>query len=175
MFLNYTNRQLEIFAVNIDSLNTFHSSSELYDFIDKMDSNRLQLGNDMIEWKLTSNRQFSVKSCYDFLNDGGLHSKYQVNIWKTAVPLKVKVFDWLATHDKILSKERLDRRGWTGSQICEICGFHVESNSHIFLQCPFTINIWDFFLSDTANILDTHISNVFSLFQFSKFNVTQQC
>ena len=55
------------------------------------------------------------------------------------------------------------------------CGLHVESNSHIFLQCPFAINIWVFFLSDTVSILDTHISDVFSLFQFSKFNVTRQC
>ena len=88
MFLNYSDRQLEIFAVNIDSLNTFHSSCELHDFIEKMDSVRLQLGNDIVEWKLTSNRQYSVKSCYGFLNDGGLcHQKQKETKGKEMVSL----------------------------------------------------------------------------------------
>ena len=75
-FLNYSDRQLEIFSVNLDSLNTFHSSCELHDFIEKMDVVSLHSGNDIVEWKLTSNRQFSVKSCYGFLNDRGLRSKF---------------------------------------------------------------------------------------------------
>ena len=49
MFLNYSDRQLKIFAVNLDSLNTFHSSCELHDFIEKMDSVSLQLGHDIVE------------------------------------------------------------------------------------------------------------------------------
>ena len=97
------------------------------------------------------------------------------HIWKAAVPLKVKVFAWLATHDKTLSRERLGRRGWNGSQICEICRLHVETNAHIFLHCPFAIGIWEFFSFDMACILDTHIVDVFSLFQFSKFIITRQC
>ena len=102
-----------------------------------MDSVRLQSGTDNVEWVLTSNRKFFVKSCYDFLNDGSLCSKYLGDIWKAVVPLKVKVFAWLATHDKTLSRERLGRRGWTGSQICKICGLHVESNTHIFFILSF--------------------------------------
>ena len=56
MFLNYSDKQLEIFSVNLDSLNAFHSSCELHDFIEKMDVVSLQSGNDIVDWKLTSNR-----------------------------------------------------------------------------------------------------------------------
>ena len=141
MLMNYADRQLEIFAVNNDSLYAFHSFGELHDFIERMDSARLQLGNDRIEWFLTSNRLFSVMSCYDFLNDGGLRSKFLEDIWKAAVPLKVKIFAWLATYDKTLYRENLGKRGWTGSQNCEICGHGIESNYHIFLHCPPAVNI----------------------------------
>ena len=175
MLQNYSERQLKIFSVSLDHLNFFHSSYELHDFIMTMGSVRLQLGSDKVEWVLTSNRKFYVKSCYSFLNDGGLRSKYLEDIWKAVIPLKVKVFAWLATHYKTLSKERLGWREWNGSQNCEICRLNVEINTHIFLHCPFAISIWEFFLSGTACILDTHIADVFSLFQFSKFNITRQC
>ena len=112
MVLNYTERQLDIFSVSHDSLNAFHSSCELHDFIDKMDAINLLPGSDLVEWKLTPNRQFTVKSCYGFLNDGGLRSKFQEDIWKVVVPLMVKIFTWLATHDKTLSREKLERQGW---------------------------------------------------------------
>ena len=115
MLQNYSERQLDIFSVNLDHLNFFHSFNELHDFIVTMYSVRLQWGIDKVEWILTLNRKFSVKSCYDFLNDAGLRSKYLGDIWKAVVPLKVKVFAWLTTHDKTLSRERLDRRGWNGS------------------------------------------------------------
>ena len=164
MLSNYANRQLEIFAVNSDSLLAFHSSGELHDFMEKMDLIRLQEGTDRVDWFLTSHKQFSVKSCYDFLNDGGLRSRFQSDIWKVAVPLKIKIFVWLATHDKTLFRENLGKRGWGGLQNCEIYGYDIESNCHIFLHCPFAVNIWAFFLSDSASILDCHISDVFFYF-----------
>ena len=80
MLSNYVDRQLEIVAVNSDSLLAFHSSEELHDFMEKMDLIRLQEGNDRVEWFLTSNKQFSIKSCYGFLNDGGLRSRFQSDI-----------------------------------------------------------------------------------------------
>ena len=90
MVLNYSERQLEIFLVSLESLNAFHSSSELHVFIDKMDFIRLTHGTNSVEWNLTSHRKFTLKSWYSFLNDGGLCSKFQHNIWKAAAPLKLE-------------------------------------------------------------------------------------
>lgn len=77
----YNVRQLDIFPVNNnDSLSSFHSSLELLDFIAKMDSLNLSEGDDILEWNLTPNKVFSVKSCYGFLNDGGTQSKFRNSI-----------------------------------------------------------------------------------------------
>ena len=62
MVLSYSERQLEIFPVSFNSLNAFHSSFELHDFIDKMDSICLSLGTDLVELNLTTHKQFTVKS-----------------------------------------------------------------------------------------------------------------
>ena len=136
-FLNYADRQLDIFAVNNESLLAFHSSDELHEFIECMKSLQLQLGQDKVEWTLTANKLFTVKSCYNFFNDGGLRSRLSADIWQRisgrAAPYKIKIFVWLATHDKTLSRENLSKRGWPGPQGCAICGYGLESNSHIFL------------------------------------------
>ena len=92
MALSYNERQLEISPVGLESLNAFHSSSELHDFIDKMDSIRLTHGADLVEWNLTSHRKFTVRSCHGFLNDGGLRSKFYKDIWKATAPMKVRIF-----------------------------------------------------------------------------------
>ena len=91
--MNYNDRQSDNVPINnIDSLITFLSSPEFQDFIDKMDSVCLSGGDNIMEWTLTPNKDFSVKSCYGFLNDGGLRSKFRKNIWKSAAPLKTKIF-----------------------------------------------------------------------------------
>ena len=112
--VNYVDRQLEVFAVNHDVLLAFHSSVELHEFIECMESLQPHLGKDKVEWALTANKIFSIKSCYNFLNDGGLRSSLSADIWQVAAPYKIKIFVWLATHDKTLSRENLGKQGWSG-------------------------------------------------------------
>ena len=89
----YNARPLDIFSINNnDSLSSFHSSLELLDFIAKMDSLNLSKGDDNLKWNLTPNKVFSVKSCHGFLNDGGTRYKFRNSKWRSAAPLKNKVF-----------------------------------------------------------------------------------
>ena len=127
--------------MNHEALLVFHSSDELREFKECMESLQLHVGNDKVDWVLTPNKLFTVKSCYNFLNDGGLRSRLSVDIWQVAAPLKIKIFVWLATHDKTLSRENLGKRGWPGPQCCAICGCSLESNNHIFLQCLVAVSI----------------------------------
>ena len=75
-----------------------------------MDNLVLRNGDDSIDWTASSNNLFSVKSCYDLLNDGGLRSNVSFDIWNCSVPLKTKLFAWLVFHDKILSRENLAKK-----------------------------------------------------------------
>ena len=161
MSMNYNDRQLHIFTNSNDSLNSFHSSPELQEFIDIMDSISLSTGNDILEWTLTPNKEFAVKNCYGFLNDDGLHFKFRKSIWKFVVPLKIKVFAWLTTHDKILSRFNLIQRGWTGSPHCELCGHNLETTNHIFFHYPMSATILNFFLNNTVCLNDACISEIF--------------
>jgi hypothetical protein len=54
-----------------------------------------------------------------------------MNVWKTKVPLKIRIFLWQVINDKIQSAEQLKKRNWPGSVACKLCGL-LESTSHIF-------------------------------------------
>jgi hypothetical protein len=64
-------------------------------------------------------------------------------IWKWEVPLKLKLFTWLAGRGKILSWEVLRRRGWEGPGICLLCNQASEDLHHLLVHCAFTKEVWN--------------------------------
>ena len=56
-----------------------------------MDALNLSHEENCLTWTLSLRKEFSVKSCYEFLNDEGLRSNFRTSIWKASVPIKVKV------------------------------------------------------------------------------------
>jgi zinc-binding in reverse transcriptase len=43
--------------------------------------------------------------------------------WPLSVPLKNKVFIWLVSHNKILTKDSLHKRGWIGTFLLDEANF----------------------------------------------------
>lgn len=55
----------------------------------------LNNGRDEVRWRWTWSEEFTVKSLYGFLQDGGVKDRSYVQLWKLKSPLKVKIFVWL--------------------------------------------------------------------------------
>ena len=49
----------------------------------------------------------------------------------------VKLFLWLAMHDKLLTNTERVRRRLTDNDICEKCHNEIESTLHVLRDCPF--------------------------------------
>ena len=96
---------------------------------------------DLITWRWSPNGLFTVNSLYKWLEYGGIQNTYFTTIWKSHIPLKIKVFLWLLKQDRILTKTNLVRRGWHGNTNCLFCG-DEESTTHLFITCPFSKAIW---------------------------------
>jgi zinc-binding in reverse transcriptase len=73
---------------------------------------------------------------YLFLNFCGIKILMVGSVWKLKIPLKIKLFIWLALQGKILTKDVLLRRGWSGFTYCVFCTI-LESFDHIF----FTLSV----------------------------------
>ncbi|CAN1339552.1 Putative ribonuclease H protein At1g65750 [Linum perenne] len=103
------------------------------------------LGRDSMVWGLEPNGIFSVRSAFQLLQ--GLAAAPQKTIWKRVWgwqgPNKIKHFLWLASHDRLLTNVDRSRRHLTNQVVCPRCYAQAENLQHIFLDCPFALQVWN--------------------------------
>jgi hypothetical protein len=100
-------------------------------------------GRDRVYWGLDQSGKYTAKSLYKFMTTGGVRDMQMMAIWKCNIPLKVKIFIWMAMHDRIQVKVQLKRKRWSGPLEYLVCG-KVETTDHIFFQCPVAVFLWSF-------------------------------
>jgi zinc-binding in reverse transcriptase len=61
--------------------------------------------------------------------------------WDMRISLKIKVFMWLTSKKKILTKENLTKRGWQGVPTRFFCS-KLENMDHLLVQSEFVRQIW---------------------------------
>ena len=95
---------------------------------------RPSLEEDSVFWKGERSGQFRVKEAYSLLvnpNDIVFPSSY---IWVATVPTKVVFFAWEATWGRVLTLDRLQKRGWQLPNCCFLCGCEEETVNHILIH-----------------------------------------
>ena len=61
-------------------------------------------------------------------------------------------------HGRILTGENLEKRGLVGPFRCPLCAGAVETISHLFLQCPYAISIWNAVLNRWGGVVRLSVS-----------------
>ncbi|XP_020109325.1 uncharacterized protein LOC109724810 [Ananas comosus] len=122
----------------IDSEILIGLEDDIAELKDRLSHFYLGQSPDQIFWRWSSNRLFSVKSTYLALTDGGTRDPGLNEIWGLHIPLKVKVFCWLALKKRLPTTDLLAKRGWVGNTVCVLCGVEDESVDHLFTRCVFT-------------------------------------
>jgi hypothetical protein len=100
----------------------------------------ISTGKDTVRWAWEKSELFSVKSMYEHLFSGETN-KPNKGIWKSKVPLKIKIFLWLIQHNAILTKDNLTARNWVWDKRCYFCNEN-ENIEHLFFGCSATRYIW---------------------------------
>ncbi|XP_026442407.1 uncharacterized protein LOC113341915 [Papaver somniferum] len=105
--------------------------------------------DDELQWGLTKNAKFLVKSLYDKLimeeNPDPIDTVF-AHIWKLNCPPKTSFFLWLIAHKRLSTRDFLIRRGVNVPADCLFCD-EVESCSHLLLHCNFARKIWEEFFN----------------------------
>ena len=95
----------------------------------------------MWRWKLKQSGLFTINSLYQHLTGFREDTNCFRWIWTTQAPLKINVHMWLSFHDRLLTVDNLAKRGIHFSS-CLLCGVDSEITAHIFLHCPFNMELW---------------------------------
>ena len=69
-----------------------------------------EIGDD-ITWALDSSKAFTTKSLYRFITHTGVFIPASEDVWKSKLPLKIKVFMWQLQHNKLQVATSLKNRG----------------------------------------------------------------
>ncbi|GJV01597.1 RNA-directed DNA polymerase, eukaryota, reverse transcriptase zinc-binding domain protein [Tanacetum coccineum] len=87
-------------------------------------------------WNLESSGELSVKSVCSFIDDL-LFPKADVHTrWVKAVHIKINIFRWRVSLDKLPTRLNLSLRGVDiPSTLCPLCSIIVESSSHLLFSC----------------------------------------
>jgi hypothetical protein len=69
---------------------------------------------DTVQWKWGEKKTFTVKSMYNSLSNN-ISGPDKKHIWKSKVPPKIKFFMWFLENNRLLTKDNLIRRKWSGT------------------------------------------------------------
>ena len=92
------------------------------------------------------NGKFGVKEAYRLLITPNDISFPKNCIWVDRVPTKVVFFVWEATWGKVLTLDRLQKRGWQLPNCCYLCGCKEETVNYILLHYIVVRVLWEIVL-----------------------------
>ncbi|GKF04801.1 RNA-directed DNA polymerase, eukaryota, reverse transcriptase zinc-binding domain protein, partial [Tanacetum coccineum] len=94
------------------------------------------------KWSLASNG-FSVAYVRKYIVKHILHRGLTSTRWNRGVPIKVNIFMWRLSLDKLLTIVNMDRKRIDiDPLLCLVCGDHVENIDHLFSSCGMARDLW---------------------------------
>ncbi|RVX01752.1 putative ribonuclease H protein [Vitis vinifera] len=104
---------------------------------------RISPEEDSVRWKREGNGVFGAKGAYKSLSGYSTGVFPNRRIWMDKVPTKVPFFAWEAVWGKILTLDKLQKRGWQLPNRCYLCDCEEENANHILLHCTVVKTIWE--------------------------------
>ena len=99
---------------------------------------------DRLKWRLTKNRDFTIRSFYHKLHGSSSLDFPWNGIWKVKAPRRVSFFVWTAAWDRILTGDSLRLRGFDFVDWCIMCRCCGETMDHLLLHCGKAYRLWCF-------------------------------
>ncbi|KAJ9691389.1 hypothetical protein PVL29_013542 [Vitis rotundifolia] len=104
---------------------------QIRDLLNMLRDFRTSSEEDLVIWKGGGHDIFGVKDAYNMLVGSIACAFPNRCIWVDKVPTKVSFFAWEATWGKILTLDRLQKRGWQLPNRCFLSGCEEENVNHI--------------------------------------------
>ena len=114
--------------------------------LDVLREPRVILEEDSVIWKEGRDGLFRVKRAYSVLASPIVAEFPNSNIWVDRVPTKIAFFAWEDAWGKVLTLDRLQRRGWQFPNRCFLCGCEEKTINHILIYCTMVKGLWDIIL-----------------------------
>ena len=78
--------------------------------MDLLEDTHLNNNQDLVTWGMEKSGVYTTKSMYRWFSHRGVVNKRLRRVWKSRVPMKLKVFLWQISHDKLQTGVALKKR-----------------------------------------------------------------
>ena len=99
------------------------------------------LGKDKMCWIPNKHKGFRVRDYYNILVGNTFLGFPWKSIWKQKIPSRVAFFVWTVALGKCLAIDNLQKRKVWIVDWCFMCKRNGESVDHLFLHCPFDMDL----------------------------------
>eukprot|EP00253_Pinus_taeda_P011000 PITA_11000 len=113
----------------------------------EMNSRRIKYreGPDILRWGENTKVTFSVKEAYTLKIKQTEEAQMQdsSHLWKNRWWPKVTLFAWLVGRKRILTWDKIQKRGFHGPSKCSLCDQNGEDQEHILNECSVDQSQWE--------------------------------
>lgn len=122
------------------------SQEQIKVYLKEMNSRKVKArtGKDILRWGNNAKGSFTVKEAYCLTDTQAINEENQewIVIWKNHWWPKISLFTWLTAKNKILTWDRIQKKGFCGSSRCYLCKREEETRDHLFINCLYTRKLW---------------------------------
>ena len=111
---------------------------------------------DRVVWKWSADGQYSTSSAYKALHLGSVAFPGSELIWRSWLPLRVKIFLWLAFRRRHWTADRRRRHGLDSRELCWLCEGEPETCDHLLFRCRFARMVWQLVLCKAGLVLPSN-------------------
>lgn len=98
---------------------------------------------DTCKWTLNQNGLFTTTSLWDQLRTHLPNVGWSHIVWFPSHIPKCSLISWMAIQNRLSTGDRLVQFGVIDSSCCSFCS-DEEDHDHLFFNCPFTKQVWDY-------------------------------
>eukprot|EP00253_Pinus_taeda_P017009 PITA_17009 len=115
-------------------------------FMKEVDSRKVKarMGRDIIRWGKSTKGSFTVKEAYYLADQQEVTERNQdwKGIWGKNWWPKITLFAWLVAKNKILTWDKLQKKGFSGPSRFYLCKREAETQDHLLIKCGYARNLW---------------------------------
>lgn len=128
---------------------------------------------DKLIWKKSHDGDLTFKEAYLFHKNNSQNITWAKLIWNKAIPPSKSQLMWRILLDKMPTDDQLIKRGCSFPSICSLCTLSSESSFHLFMECNFAVQIWNW-LSGVFNC-NINLSSFSDTLQVINNAASSQC
>eukprot|EP00253_Pinus_taeda_P014925 PITA_14925 len=100
-------------------------------------------GADILRWGYEERGTFTTREAYNIITkDKIIKDNLWDQIWSSSIWPKVSTFLWLLSHNRILTRDNLRKRNFSGPSICPNCKQEEETATHL-QTCHLGTKLWE--------------------------------